>query len=723
MKKPFLILSFILSSLISLPAQKLVVSDPYLKINAQTDAPVYTTYTAAMERSRLYGDKGYKMNHYSSHLPITYSGDEAGRFYNIWKVDQVVIMNTGEYYKAPVITASFPDMVIIEYEPFKDIKVQETFFVYSSSIALVSFHIKNAGRINHNIELYPVLELGNDSLLIKSFDKINNAYTTEHKESKYRLISSLYKTAPYPTETRDYFSASFPCYSYGGYMKGMEHFYNTIKTDFYAENRNDSLNKKSEGFVNFISLHGKMSLKPGEEISIKYFRGWQDRNEDSARLAAETEKLKNQSLQKYVDANVKLFAGIPHIKFKTEDETLVYLSAFNLARGCMLPPAEKTSHNFYVFSRQPLWGWGHGHQVLHESLSMIAYAYLDPVSAQGSQYVYMEQQREDGLIAYRHGPRGLQDYPHFSKELNKNMSTTSAPFFSWINWEVYNVSRDKKFLLDSYNSGVKYVNWLIENRDLNKDGTFEWGPYGIIENVRDWYNAVFQVSKDRHLDVDKEDISDELECLDLTAMVVKEMNSLASIAKELGKTEEAAQWKQKAGKVSSLINSRMWDDSSKFYYSVNKKDHSFKFLTRDLRRMEIIGFLPLWSGSATKERAAQIVKHLTNPDKFWRRYGIPTLSADDPWYTPYVDYCCKWNGPVWLLWNYMVMDGLKQYGYHKLASQIGDKLMLAVTTQLKKNHNFWESYSPDNEALNSPSNYIWDAIMAKVLIDKYNYKK
>ena len=396
------------------------------------------------------------------------------------------------------------------------------------------------------------------------------------------------------------------------------------------------------------------------------------------------------------------------------------MSAFNLVRGCFYPPAEKTKNNFYVFSRNPLWGWGHGHQVLHESLSMLAYSYLDPISAQGSQSVYMEQQREDGLIAYRHGPRGLQDYPHFSKELNKDMSTTSAPFFSWINWEVYKVSKDKTFLKDAYYSGEKYIHWLINNRDLDKDGLYEWGPYGIIENVRDWYNAVFQVSADRYLNVDKEDISDELECLDLTLMIIKESRSLSEMAKELGMKDASIAWNKIATLTSTLVNQKMWDDSSKFYYSINKKDHSFKYLTRDLRRMEIIGFLALWAEVAPKERAEQLVKHLLDPKKFWRKYGVPTLAADDTWFTPYVDYCCKWNGPVWLLWDYMVLDGLKKYGYGKIANQLADKMMLAVTTQLKKNHNFWESYSPDNEVLNSPPNYIWDSIMARVLIEKYS---
>lgn len=711
------ILFFLISY--SLFAQKLEIKDEYLKINASGNSPLYTTYTSAMERARLYGDKGYKMNYYEDCLPINYSGDQAGMFYLIWKVDQVVITKIGEYHSKPIVAASFPDMAILEYQPFEGILVQETFFVYSSNITVVNLHIKNIDNKIHNIELYPVLYLGNDSLEIEKFDKEQNAYITHHKESLYRLISSLNKKFPYPTETRDYFTTDLNVYSFGGYKGNINNFYNTIKTDFYAENRNDSHNKKTNGYVDFISLHGKIILEPNEEITIKYFRGWQDQKESVDELANKIMKLKNQSLQKYLDDNIHLFKKIPRINFESEEEKLVYLSAFNLLRGCMLPPTGATKYNFYVFSREPLWGWGHGHQVLHESISMIAYAYLDFISAQNSQRVYIEQQRDDGLIAYRHGPRGPQDYPHFSKYLNKEMSTTSAPFFSWINWEIYKVNKDKEFLEDAYKAGIKYTNWLIENRDLDKDGMFEWGPYGIIENVRDWYNAVFQVSAERYLDVDKEDISDELECLDLTLMVIKEMRSLSKMAGELGKTDDANKWKEMADNTSDLVNQFMWDEEKKFYFSITRDSHSFIYLTRDLRREEIIGFLPLWAEAAPKERAELLIIKLTDENKFWRKYGIPTLAADDEWYSPFVDYCCKWNGPVWLLWNYMVIEGLKNYNYNEIAIKLIDKLILAISTQLKKNHNFWESYSPDNDILNAPSNYIWDGIIAKILIDKY----
>lgn len=37
--------------------------------------------------------------------------------------------------------------------------------------------------------------------------------------------------------------------------------------------------------------------------------------------------------------------------------------------------------------------------------------------------------------------------------------------------------------------------------------------------------------------------------------------------------------------------------------------------------------------------------------------------------------------------------------------------------QLRRNHRFWESYSPDGETLASPKNYIWDSILALLILD------
>jgi len=698
----------------SLTGQPLLVRDKYLRIDAGANDPLYTTYAATIDRSRLYGDKAYKMVYYEPGEPIYYENDKGGRIYTLWMVNDVAVINSGEFYQPPVVKYSFPDMAITNHQPMQGIEVQETFFVYSSTVSLVNLEIENVSEQPLEITLFPVFELNNDSLQVKDFQAGSKSYITERFETHHRLISGLYKNAPYPYYYNDVLSVNQPVYSYGAYHGTHEAFYDTIKTDHYAQDKyNDTLNMKQSGYYDFVSLHLKIELQPGQSETVRYFRGSEDKESDLQLVINQMEELKQANLQPFVDQNVQLFASVPRLEFNRPAEKTIYLGALNLVRGSMLPPTGETTHNFYVFSRNPLWGWGHGHQVLHESLSMIPYVYLDAESAQGSQRVYMEQQGEDGLIAYRHGPRGPQTYPH------KNEPTTSAPFYSWINWELYSVSQDQEFLKDAYRSGVQYVEWLFKNRDDDQDGTFEWGPYGIIENVRDWYNAVFQVSAERYLDVDKEDISDELECLDLSLMVCNEINYLARMAEALDLPAEAKKWKEESAKLSQLINERMWHPETGFYYSVNAKDHSFFFMDRDLKRQEIIGFLPLWAEVAPIERAEKLVRHLTDTTKFWRKFGVPTLAADDPWYSPDVDYCCKWNGPVWLLWNYMVYDGLKKYGFDEEADQLADKMVLAVEEQLSKNHNYWESFSPDNTVLNSPSNYIWDAIMAKVLIEKY----
>jgi len=709
----FLILIVALTPATPIRSQNFRINDPYLVLNARGHDPLYTTYTAAMERSALYGDKGYKMIYDDDYRPVTYGSEHGGKMFLIWEINSVVVDKTGDFCEKPLVVASFPDMSLLEYSPWPGLEVQELFFVYSSRVAIAECQMTNRSQNNLEIDLYPVFD-GADSLRIMDFLHEDNAFFLRHYETRKRLISNLSDKYPYPTQLKDLFSASFPAYSYGGYHETMKEFYNTIKTDFYSENRSDSLNLASSGYVDFVALHGKLVLKPGESGHIRYIRGIQPAESDDRALMNEIRLLKGIQLQPFIDDNVRLFNRIPRIDFENRADKSIYLSAFNLARGCMLPPTGETGYNFYVFSREPLWGWGHGHQVLHESLSMLTYAYLDPVSAQNSQRVYMEQQGDDGLIAYRHGPRGAQTYPH------KDEPTTSAPFFSWINREIYEVSRDKEFLAEAYECGKQYAEWLRLHRDTDQDGTYEWGPYGIIENVRDWYNAVFQVSAERYLDVDKEDISDELECLDLSLMVANEMLNLEFMAEELGQSEEAREWNQRFLELTSLINERMWDDESRFYYSVNKQDHGFYFMTRDLKRQEIIGFLPLWSKVASVAQAEALAESLTDTTRFWRKYGVPTLSARDEWYSPYVDYCCKWNGPVWLLWDYMVFRGLLNYGYEDLAAELGKKMIDAVRLQLSRNHNFWESYSPDNEVLNCPPNYIWDAIIARVMIEMQN---
>ena len=191
---------------------------------------------------------------------------------------------------------------------------------------------------------------------------------------------------------------------------------------------------------------------------------------------------------------------------------------------------------------------------------------------------------------------------------------------------------------------------------------FEWGPYGIIENVRDGWNVVFQFFSEGT--DEGRDISHELDVLDLTAKWRTKCITLRQMAKELRDTAGVREWSKKfTADLPSSSTATCGTRKTASTITCRHDDNSFVFEGKSLKRKELIGFLPIWAHVATKEQARRLVTHLTDTGSFWRRYGVPTLAADDPHFTAFVDGCCRWNGPVWLLWDYMVMQGLQNYGY------------------------------------------------------------
>ena len=103
-------------------------------------------------------------------------------------------------------------------------------------------------------------------------------------------------------------------------------------------------NLKDSGYVDFISLHLKSKLNPGEEGNFRYLRGVQAQNENLDSLKNEMALLKQLSLKQFFNDNLKLFSNIPKLQFESDAERLVYLGALNLVRGCMERPAITLIH-------------------------------------------------------------------------------------------------------------------------------------------------------------------------------------------------------------------------------------------------------------------------------------------------------------------------------------------------------------------------------------------
>jgi hypothetical protein len=257
-------------------AQPLRLSDPWFALNAGPDDPTFTTYAATMERSTLYGDMAYKMVHYKNGEPLYYEKDHGGRMFNIWRVNEIAIINSGEYYQRPTIYCSFPDMVVTEYMPIEGLKVQETFLVYSSSASVVHMHIENVSDRELEVVVFPLL-----TRLIPLHLKGTTKQTgfTRPGDTNPISVSSATFTSMHHTQsiTPIFLLSDFKPYSYGGYKGNMRWFYNTIKVNHYIDDKyNDTLNLKTDGMVDFMTLHHKMVLKPGQTADVRYIRGSAD---------------------------------------------------------------------------------------------------------------------------------------------------------------------------------------------------------------------------------------------------------------------------------------------------------------------------------------------------------------------------------------------------------------------------------------------------------------
>ncbi len=692
------------------PRTELLLSN----LNVGPRDPLYTTYAAPLARSEYFADAAYHLNYYTPELGVTYSSQKSGDLALGWRLGKLTAIASRDFYRPPVIRRSYTDLVELEYWPFTGIQVRETFDVYSSRLAVLEVQVTNHTAQPQNVLAYAYYQHP-DSVADAAL-KDNQLVTFRHHVDPKQWFES--PQPKFDPDFNDVFLLSVPADTWSGHPA------DGLMQEMATR---DFLNGMIYGKLRAFALAKHLNIPAGGSRTFRIVRGQapareaagaraagapvrdaaEGRSYDEA-LIAQARKLLTEPLAPIIAASEAQYKNIPRLALPNRDYELAYWSAFSLVRQQMMPPEGETNFNYYLFSREPTWSWGHEGQVFHESISMLSYVFMDPQSAQDSQRVFIQRQRPDGYIAYRIGPYVTKTFPLDGED------SSSAPFFNWTNWEVYQVSHDRHFLEEAYASGAKFADFVLKNRNKDGDGFLEWGGNAMLECVRDELDAVWTAFGGGDASPKK------VKAMDLMAMMIMEMRSLARMAAELGRTAEAQQWNQRADQMAALIRTRMWDPQTEFFYNLARDTGTFVSKDGiDVRRKEIIGFLPMWAGFATKKQAEALRRHLVDPASFWRTFGVPTLAANDTYFDPDVTKCCQWNGAVWLLWDYMVFRGLLNYGYRQEAEELVKRNLDAVLFQLRTNHRFWESFSPDYTQLNSPKNYLWDTIIARELIELY----
>ncbi len=256
-------------------------------------------------------------------------------------------------------------------------------------------------------------------------------------------------------------------------------------------------------------------------------------------------------------------------------------------------------------------------------------------------------------------------------------SSSGPNIMPWAEWESYQNTGDKERLDKVFAPLVAYWQWFERYRTW-QDGTYfssGWGS-GMDNQPR--------LPVDQNFDAQLD--NGQMSWVDTTLQAIFAGKTILKMAAVLGRSEEIADIQSDVDRLTAVVNKTMWDPRTAYYYD--------RFQNGDLNGVKSIGaYWALLADTVPSRRLPRFVKHLENESEFNRPDPIPTLSADDPHYDAQGGY---WLGAVWPSTNYMVLRGLTQVGEDKLAHELAQKHVSAVTEVYNKDHTIFENYAPES---------------------------
>ncbi|MFB6249670.1 MAG: amylo-alpha-1,6-glucosidase, partial [Salinibacter sp.] len=259
---------------------------------------------------------------------------------------------------------------------------------------------------------------------------------------------------------------------------------------------------------------------------------------------------------------------------------------------------------------------------------------------------------------------------------------TQPPVMTWAVWQNYQWDGNEDALARAYPRLVAYHKWLFEHRRM-ECGLFFW-------------KAPYESGMDNSPRFDARDGSpngkiSQLAAIDLSSYVVLQSETLAEMAKTLGREEQAERFSAQADRLSARIDSVLWDERSGLYYDRDVVTNQF------VKTKTVASLIPLFAGIPDSQKAQRIRGHVMDSTSFNSLIPVPSVALDDPAFEKDM-----WRGPTWVNTTFMVLEGLRRYGFNRAASELAFKLVDGVYRTHENTGEITEFYDPnryDFEAL------------------------
>ncbi len=285
---------------------------------------------------------------------------------------------------------------------------------------------------------------------------------------------------------------------------------------------------------------------------------------------------------------------------------------------------------------------------------------------------------------------------------------------------------DRTFLAAIYPRLLKNHRWWFADRgdgqpwrDGNRNGLLELGsnypeeiPYEDRQQVA-YYESYDDSPQWWHVARYNEETGTlEQDTVERNCLYAMDCWILAWMARQLGRTAEAAALEAEHRRMQSTINRLLWDPARSCYFNRRWQpvDDNWFFpqMSPDI-------FMSLLGRVATPGQAESLRGVYHDPKKFAGEWILPTISRDDPEY-PKQHY---WRGKVWAPVNWLVYQGLKIYEWDHEARLLAESSAKMFLKPWREKGNCYENFlSTTGEGASDP-HYTWGALMALIAVEEF----
>lgn len=191
-----------------------------------------------------------------------------------------------------------------------------------------------------------------------------------------------------------------------------------------------------------------------------------------------------------------------------------------------------------------------------------------------------------------------------------------------------------------------------------------------------------------------------IEDLNFNSIFIRANTHLKSIAKAL--RVELPEDLVKSMKKTEKAFEELWDPYASQYYSRDFITH------RLLKTPSLATLLPLYAGCIDNERAEQLVKLLDSEQQFGTAYPVPSVPPSSSWFHSKA----YWQGPSWVNTNWLIIDGLKRYGFKDHAAALTE-----TTLEMVNKSGYSEYFDPLTGEAAGADNFSWTAALVIDLLD------